>query len=73
MIAARTRGAGTKALDDNRAMLENEALRIKQFEEKKVSRGAEGRGVRKGRKVSRGAEGVREAEEYDVREILRVW
>ena len=54
MIAARTRGAGTKALDDNRAMLENEALRIKQFEEKKVRgrgavRGGKGEKVRDGK------------------------
>ena len=36
MIAARTKGAGTKALDDNRAMLEREARLIRQFEEQKV-------------------------------------
>lgn len=44
MIAARTRGAGTKALDDNRAMLEKEVSRIKQFEEKKVRGRADGGG-----------------------------
>ncbi|GAX78303.1 hypothetical protein CEUSTIGMA_g5745.t1 [Chlamydomonas eustigma] len=34
-IAARVRGAGTKALDDNRALLERENRLIKQFEEQK--------------------------------------
>ena len=36
MIAARTRGAGTKAMDDNRAMLEREARLMKELEEKRV-------------------------------------
>ena len=37
MIAARTKGAGTKALDDNRAMLEREDRLMRELQERMVS------------------------------------